>query len=251
MIKFVPSLFFLGSALVSCGDSSGDSKDDENKTEVSLNGTLLLDNVIESATIELMVVEEKGVSQTQVKQDLNILTDEKGEFQVTISSSTLAINSVQTLMIKASKEPDNHLLAHHQNYEYITMWSYASDLGKDLTVNINMFTSIAYDIAVIDGDLTLTGIKAAELQTKNIFEIEADLPSLDQNDEKSIALGKIVKEIAESASVKVSAVIDVIAKDVSDNSIDGKSGEEFLTIGDNKVELSNYASRVSDIKSLK
>lgn len=226
--------------LTACGpsanknDKSSSAENDEASLVVS--GVLSLD--IELAGHEVLlfqVTEGKEIEQIGA----TVISNADGSYEISVpASGTIAIEPDEMLITMSKKAQDG---------KTTMLWSYFKADGTKGISNLNVLSSIAYEIGVWEENLK--GVASANERTAAIFGFEgteANLEKLDSKHPKLLRLAKVVALIIEESAATAGDVHKSIAKDIMDGDLDGKTNGTDVAL----VKDGFYVALLTELKSI-
>ncbi len=237
-MKILSSLVFVGA--VACGQGSKSSSTSAPppappaSARVNLSGTLSLETSVGSAELFAFAITPKGETVALALESQSVAAD--GTFAMVLPPGALAVATDTVILMSKTPVP---------NQPDMILWSFSVAPGAEATSNINVLTSIAYEIGVLE--TSLGHIAAAAQRTSAAFGTDGVLEHLDPKDAKLVALGKVVTLVGTQLGLPVGAVHKAVARDLADGTLDGKNVDEPVTLG---TKVGTYAVVLSALKAI-
>lgn len=230
------------------------------KTEF-MSGLAFYQAVLPAVTITMFYLSPKGeMVNTDIK---DIKTDQEGTYYLPVLGQDQKIIAKNTNNNSGSSEKQTagseiianiilHVSAEVPESERaladrsIKLMQFAGDISTPRLMNINLFTTMAVEVARIDG-LTSTNLQTAMNKVKSVFQFSGGVETLEPTDEKNEAFAKLIEQIAANANVSLNVVLKAIAEDIMDDKLDGRGSKGKIEVGAGKQYLSSYAKLFSKI----
>jgi hypothetical protein len=223
--KKIVSVLTLAIAIQACGERKSQSSESTSSTNddvMMVSGTLSLETELTGYQVSLFKISE--VKDTELLLG-PIATEADGTYVFNVDLvGENAVQPGQILITMGSiKESEKSNV----------IWSYLKANSAAETSNLNVLASIAYEVGVLDNDLSK--VFEANDRTADAFGLTEDarkLELLSPKNEMLQRLGKIVNLVAKDTPANIGQVHQAIAKDILDGALDGKEGSanvSFLT----------------------
>jgi len=228
----VSALLLASAALTACGGKDkATSQADDAPVRTAVAGTISLESGIPSS--------ETFVLRVTTGADATIIAtapaDADGRFSVPVPGA-LAVPLDEPLVVMSRTKDAAGL--------ELILWSFATSPQAEAPGSLNVLSSVAYEVAVLENDLA----KGAEAmrRTAALFGVDAALEQLDPKEPKLTRLGKLVTTASAKLAVKVSVVHKAMARDVKDGTLDGLEAGTAVVLAKDGA----YALLLTEVKAV-